>query len=221
VGRALSAFAPIKGLKDVYAATRDELRCTAIRLRSGGLCLFSPVKGLSAAALESLAALGAVEALLAPNHWHNMGLHEYVKAFPDARLYASSAASGRLEVVTQLRFRDAARLQEQLPDRMTLVAPGGLKTGEVWLSVARPKHRAWIVVDAFCGAKATKPGGFGEPDLLKTFPKFGLGDRAAYLPWLERQIAADRPTMIVPCHGAISADPGLIDRIRRLIAAKL
>lgn len=221
MGNALTAFTPIAGLKDIYAATRDNLRCTAIRLRSGGLCLFSPVKGLGDAALASLAALGAVEALLAPNHWHNMGLHGYVKAFPDVPLYASPAARGRLEIVTQLRFSDTANLQEHLPREIAIISPTGLKTGEVWLSIAGPKQRAWLVVDAFSGAKITRPGGFGELELLKTFPKFGLGDRAIYLPWLERQIEADRPTMIVPCHGAISADPRLPEKIRQLVAAKL
>ena len=77
----LSAFAALDDFSGLYCAERGSLRCTAIRLRSGGLCLFSPVQGLGDTAIASLAALGEVEVLFAPNHYHNKGLREYAEFF--------------------------------------------------------------------------------------------------------------------------------------------
>ena len=70
-----SAFAALDDFSGLYRAERGSLRCTAIRLRSGGLLLlFSPVQGLGDTAIASLAALGEVEVLFAPNHYHNKRL---------------------------------------------------------------------------------------------------------------------------------------------------
>lgn len=74
MSKLLSAFAALDDFSGLYRAERGSLRCTAIRLRSGGLLLFSPVQGLGDTAIASLAALGEVEVLFAPNHYHNKRL---------------------------------------------------------------------------------------------------------------------------------------------------
>lgn len=221
MGKSLSAFRLLEDFGDLYTAKRDNLRCTAIRLRSGGLCLFSPVQGLGHEAVGSLRELGDVEVLLAPNHWHNMGLRQYAEAFPDASICASPGARVRLERETHLRFQDLTKLQRQLPANLRFTFPSGLKTGEVWLSIGDAPGRAWLVVDAFCGPKGKKGDRASEPDIPGTFPKFGLGDRAIYVEWLERQVELDRPTAIIPCHGAVIVSEQLPDKLRRLIARKL
>ena len=221
MGKSLPAFDALDGFANVYAAKRDDLRCTAIRLRSGGLCLFSPVRGLGDEAMDSLRELGGVEVLLAPNYWHNMGLQEYVEAYPDASICTSPGARERLEQKTGLRFQGLTKLRRLLRPNMRLTTPAGLKTGEVWVSISDVRYRAWMVVDAFCGPKRKKGDRASEPDILGTFPKFGLGDRAAYLEWLERQIELDKPTAIIPCHGAVIVNEQLPDKLRRLVARKL
>lgn len=221
MAKLLSPFEALDGLEGVYVATRENLRCTAIKLRSGGLCLFSPVRGLGDEAVASLRELGEVEILLAPNHWHNMGLREYAEAFPQASLCASPDASVRLASVTKLRFENLVRLQRALPQNIRIIVPSGLKTGEIWLSIADAPHHVWVVVDAFCGpgGRASQPA--HGPGILGTFPKFGLADRTAYVDWLEGQIEADKPTMIIPCHGAILRDVRLPSMIRQLVADRL
>ena len=59
----LSTFAPIAGVDGASSATKGGLRCTAIVLRSGALCLYSPVAGLTTHAKASLDALGPVAVL--------------------------------------------------------------------------------------------------------------------------------------------------------------
>ena len=51
------------------------------------------------------------------------------------------------------------------------------------------------------------------PRVMEFFPST-LGD-------LERQIEADAPTMMVPCHGAVVQDGQLPSRLRRLVAGEL
>lgn len=221
MAKPLSDFRGIDGLDGVFSAQNGALRCCAIALKSGGLCLFSPVLGLSDAALASLAGLGDVAHLLAPNHYHNKGLAEYQAAFPNTSLCAPPAAQPRLTKVTGLSFDGLDALAAQLPDGMEVLEPPGLKTGEVWIRIAGPQAVAWLVVDAFSGPKG-KPGNVAqEPEILGTFPKFGVGNRARYVAWVKQQIRHDQPTTIIPCHGDIVRGPDLAARLLALVDQKL
>jgi len=214
-------FRRIDGVGGVFSAQSGALRCSAIALKSGGLCLFSPVAGLGDTALASLVRLGDVAFLLAPNHYHNKGLAEYRAAFPNASLCASPAAQTRLTKITGLAFDGLNGLAAELPDGMEVLVPEGLKTGEAWIRIAGPQAVAWLVVDAFSGPKG-KPGSVAqEPELLGTFPKFGVGDRARYVAWVKQQIQRDQPYMIVPCHGDITRGPDLTARLLALIDQEL
>lgn len=221
MSKLLSEFAALDNFSELYCATRGQLRCTAIRLRTGGLCLFSPVQGLGEEAIASLADLGEVEVLLAPNHYHNKGLREYAEAFPKSLICASEGAVSRLESVTRMRIEGLGKLRPLLRNNTKLLAPSGLKTGEVWISASGNRSRAWIVVDAFCGPSGNKETSATEPSILGTFPRFGIADWPVYLQWLERQIELDNPTVIVPCHGAVVRNRRLSSAIRRLVASKL
>ncbi|MEO1160378.1 MAG: hypothetical protein AAFW74_07950, partial [Pseudomonadota bacterium] len=105
----LGAFVPLREIDGVYIARKAGLRCSALVLTGGDVCLFSPVQGLGAEAISSLAEIGPVTHLLAPNHYHNKGLAEYLSAFPDACLCAPEAAMPRLKKVTGLAFDIAAQ----------------------------------------------------------------------------------------------------------------
>ncbi len=199
----LSAFAPIPNHPEIWSAQKGTLRCTALRLSDGSLCLYSPVKGLGEAAKTSLAALGKVAYLLAPNHYHHKGLNDYAQAFPEAAIICSEQAQPRLEKQTGLNFDVLDALQALLPDGCTIAQPDGLKTGEVWLVVKTEQECIWIVCDSFKGPSG-KAGTLGRTvEMLGTFPTYGIGDRDAYSSWVESRCAADEPTMVVPCHGSI------------------
>jgi len=215
------AFRPVEGLANVFVAESGNLRCAAIQLTDGGLCLFSPVSGLGDDALASLSCLGEVRVLLAPNHYHNNGLAQYLKRFPPALLCASDAARPRLEKVTGLKFQTLEDVRTALPANVACLEPRGLRNGEIWLRAVGSKHAAWIVVDAFCGPKGRAAQPAAEPELLSTFPRFGIGDRAGYLDWVTKQLSADNPTMLVPCHGAIVAGPNLAAQLRSLMGTEI
>ncbi len=195
----LSEFTEIPDLPGIYTATKGGLRCNAIRLSDDTLCLHSPVAGLGDTAKSSLEKLGKVSALLAPNQYHNKGLSEYAATFPDAALIAPTVCHDRLSKITGLTFESPDLLD--LPDALQITTPEGLKTGEIWLCT----ETAWLVTDAFAGPG--KPG--GEATLLKTFPRYGIGDTGAYKDWVTAFLSRSRPTMLVPCHGHIVQNPDL------------
>lgn len=121
----LSAFDPVPGFPGLFTATKNNLRCTAIVLRSGGLCLFSPVSGLSDAAKDSLAEIGEVAFLLAPNGYHNGGLVEYATAYPAAAVVAPPAVHERLRGRTGLAFDGWRRYRRPCPTACACTAPRG------------------------------------------------------------------------------------------------
>jgi Domain of unknown function (DUF4336) len=63
-------------------------RMTVIRLADGGLFLHSPVH-LDEATRAALDALGPVRAVVAPNKLHHFFVGDYIRAYPDARVYAA------------------------------------------------------------------------------------------------------------------------------------
>lgn len=221
MAKTLSAFRPVAGLEQLYVAENSGLRCCAVRLKDGALCLFSPVKGFGQDAKDSLDRLGSVDFLLAPNHYHNKGATEYADAFPDAVLCAPDAAIPRLEKQTGLSFESLSQLAGHLPETVQIIETAGLKTGEIWLNVHSDEGSAWLVVDAFCGPKGNMAEFSDTPSMLGTFPNFGIGDKAVYKEWVERRIEADRPTTLIPCHGRMVQAEDLTTRLKSLVSDKL
>lgn len=215
-------FQKVHDFATIYTASNGTLRCFAFVLKDGGICLFSPVAGLGDAARESLAELGPLKVLLAPNHYHNKGLAEYVEAFPDAMLCAPEAAIPRLKKITGLPLAAADRLAPLLADDMEILEPVGLKTGEVWMRIGNGTLTGWLVVDAFSGPKPDASGlPTAKPQMLKTFPNFGVSDKVAYTNWVKARIRADQPQCLGPCHGAIVQAPDLPEKLQALIAGML
>ena len=218
MSKELSAFAPISLHSEIWSAQKGTLRCTALRLRDGSLCLYSPVLGLGERAKVSLTAFGKVAYLIAPNHYHHKGLSEYAQAFPEATIVCSKLAHPRLKKQTGLTFDMLDRLEALLPNGCTIALPDGLKTGEVWLVVKTEQERIWIVCDSFKGP-AGKAGYVGQTvEMLGTFATYGIRDRDVYSAWIESRSAADDPTMIVPCHGSMVRSEHLAPDVTALLA---
>ncbi len=212
-------FAPLAEIPVILAARKNNLSMFALSLETAGVCVVSPVKGLAEQTRASLSGLGPVQFLFAPNHYHNLGLKEYSKAYPDAKLIAPASAIPRLQQLTGLSFSAPDELALALPESMTLLETSGLKTGEHWVRVQANGSTAWIVADAFCGADM-----YGDAvglELLKPFPKFGLGDKDKYLPWLEAQLKHDLPDTLIPCHGSAVQSPKLYEQMLNLVKERL
>ncbi|MEM6462769.1 MAG: hypothetical protein AAF724_12725 [Pseudomonadota bacterium] len=214
--RKISGFLEIDGLEGIYTARSGKLNCFAIPLRHGGLCLYSPISGMSGAAREQLMSRGGVKVLFAPNHYHNKGLQEHADAFPDASLVCSKVAETRLRKVTGLNFSPLDTLHVQLADGYEVLEPEGLKTGEVWVRI-KGSEAAWIVTDAF-SAKLLAPGVYAETATqLGTFPKYGVEDPQRFKRWTLGLLESSAPTRLLPCHGSPVAAPDLGNQLAGLL----
>lgn len=216
----LSQFNELDGIDAAYTAQNGKLRCCAILLSNGRVCLYSPVSGLNAEAKRSLEEIGPVSHLLAPNHYHNKGLAEYVSEYSDACVMASEAASPRLKKITELKVQPIAPLLPLLPVHMSVLYPMGLKTGEIWIRAESSHGVCWLVGDAFCTTKTNIHETVAScPELLGTFPKYGVADKAVYLDWVRQQLAQDKPTTILPCHGEIIYAADLPMKLEKLLGS--
>lgn len=217
MSKALSEFTPVGNQPGLWSAQKGCLRCTALKLTDGSLCLYSPVLGLDETARDSLAALGDVSFLLAPNHYHHRGLSEYARAFPDASLICSDRARPRLEKQTGLSLESLSTLTQRLPEDCNLIEPDGLKTGEVWIVRTHPGEHAWVLCDAFKGPTG-RPGIVNDQiELMGTFPTYGIRDKKTYSAWVKARLETKTPTLIVPCHGSLVASPTLASQIVTLL----
>jgi hypothetical protein len=181
-----------------------------VRLATGGLLLHSATR-LGEQMLEAIAALGEVEVLFAPNHFHHLGVPSYRARFPKSIVVASDGARPRLEKKGHAPISSLAEAERRLPAGARFLVPEGLKNGEAWLSLEVEGRRTWIVCDAFFHENRPLRGVRGW--ILKrlsiapgisigdTFLWVGVSDRRAYRAWLERTLEAERPARILVSHG--------------------
>lgn len=207
------------------------VRSVALPLRTGGLLLYSPTRSLGEEAHGWLAALGTPQFLLAPNHFHHLGIGEHRERYPSSVICASERARPRVERMTGQRVHSLDGLRQVLPPHVTVLEPEGTRAGEVWLRVETRDGVAWVVSDAFFNMAQTPAGLSGlfcratgtTPGLRvgSTFLWLALSDRRRYRRWLLDQLAADRPRMLVPGHGEVIAGVDLSDTLRILAEKRL
>ncbi|SEB60962.1 hypothetical protein SAMN05216452_2421 [Nitratireductor aquibiodomus] len=196
-------------LEDIHIIRAGKLNCFALRLQTGGLCLYSPIAGQERVQREALEQLGGVSVLLAPNHYHNKGLAGHAEAFRNATVACSASAKPRLEKVTGLTYEPLQKLETALQKGHTLLEPQGLKTGEVWVEIQNNSDTIWIVADAFM-SESRSSDGFGDtPARSGSFPRYGVDDAKLFANWVEQRLAIASPTILLPCHGGPVKSPHL------------
>lgn len=203
-----------------------EIRGTGVKLPDGTWLVISPVRETVPRAHDWLEEHGRASLLLAPNHFHNMGLRSYVERH-GARVVA---ASSRVARVTGLKTHGLELVRERLAPSMRLIEVPGTRTGEVWLSVDTPEGRAWIVGDAFTNFPRTPKTGFGAMAWMlgltggvvasPTFKWVALADRERFPGWLDEQLAQDRPQILVPAHGQVLRAPDLAQQLSAAAQAR-
>lgn len=90
---------------------RFPTRMAVLRLRDGGLWLWSPV-ALNAGLRAAVDALGPVRHLVAPNGLHHLAMADWQAAFPQARLHAAPGVAAK-----RPDLRIDATLGENMPGR--------------------------------------------------------------------------------------------------------
>ena len=214
----------LRGVADgVWTARRGAARMVAFRLVDGTLALYSPVAGLTDAFRMSVEAIGNVSVLVAPNHFHHLGLAEHAEAFGVRTIVAPTAAIARLERQMELKFEPLDTLEPRLPDDCSLRVTQGAKANEAWLSFPHEGGTGWAVCDAFAAKAARDDPPTSEPVMRGAFASKCLPkkpeEREAYKAWARERIAAERLTLLLPCHGGAVAAPDLPERLLALVEA--
>lgn len=194
-----------------------------VRLPSGGLFLHSP-NACTDAAAAAVAALGQVQALIAPSTLHHLSIGDWKARFPEARIYAAAGvAKKRPELAIDAELGDQAPpawqgLLDQIPIRG---APGLAET----VFLHRPS-RSLMVADLVFNV--VKPATFTTALLLTLTGtrgrlassrawRFATKDRAAFKRSLEAVIELT-PQRLLPCHGDPVVGPDLPQRLRDAFA---
>ncbi len=199
-----------------WSIRKGNARMGVIQLNDGKLCLVSPIASIPKETFDEY----TVSHLLAPNHYHNKSLSEYVARYPGAQICSSTRSKERLEKITGLAFKPLTAVKKKLPNGFAFIEPKGLKTGEIWIKFPLDRRAGWFVVDAFSGRKMTSTKNeCNEPEILKTFPSYGIADRAVYKQWAFTQIKKDKPTLIIPCHGSMIGSTSLPAQLEKLLNA--
>lgn len=208
---------------------RMRVRMLCVGIGDGGLLVVSP-GGLDDARYATMAGWGTPRFLLAPNHFHSLGLTEWQARFPDAKVVAHAAALPRLtKRLPGLSIAPLSTLEGALPPGVRLLNPPGARQGETWVSVATPSGTCWYVTDAMVN-ESRLPGGISgwvmwavgfRTGLMvnPAFKRFFLSNRARYKDWVHAELERDRPTMFVPSHGDILRGADVADRLRAVTDA--
>ena len=208
----------------LLAATygRGQARTVALRLRDGGLVVWSPGSRADVAR-SALAKWGKPRFLLAPNHFHNLGLDEWKAAYPEARVVAHPTAHARLKkrIAAARDVADFGALQRELPEGVRLISPPTAKQGETWLSVNRGELRALAVCDAITNMEevtwAFRVLGF-RAELMTNpmFKRLFLTNKPHYREWASTEIASVGPNVFIPAHGRIARGAEIAAELQRV-----
>jgi uncharacterized protein DUF4336 len=120
-------------------------RMTVIRLADGGLFLHSPTK-LDDETRRGLDAIGEVRAVIAPSRAHHLFVADYMKAWPNAKLYGPPGLAGEIQDFrARLGTRRDLKLDSILGDEPDLSWAGQIEQhlfkGAPWLNEVVFFHR--------------------------------------------------------------------------------
>jgi hypothetical protein len=208
--------------------------CFTARLASGGLLVVSPPTKVSREVVDDLEPYGKVEALMANNGFHHLGIARWRELFPEARCFAAMGAKTRIEK----RSRDAGELEPLsalaplLAEGVAVVETASSKSGETWARAKIEGGHAWYGSDLFANMEKLPPN-FVVRQLFKwtkSAPgyrlfnlahKLILKDRKATLRALLEDVREHPPRVMVPAHGGILSTESLAKETEQLLVAAI
>ncbi len=197
-------------------------RMTVIRLADGGLFLHSPTR-LDDETQRELEAIGEVRAVVAPSRAHHLFVADYIKAWPNAKLYGPPGLVGD---IPDFRARFGARRDLKL-DSILCDEPVREWAGQIdqhlfkgapWLNEVvffHPSSRTLIFTDLVMNVPADRKGGRIFYTVVGAMGRFGphrtvrllIRDRAAARESVARILNWDFDRVIVT-HGDVLESGG-------------
>ena len=182
----------------------------------GGLLLVSPPYRASPEVIDALQDYGPVQALVASNAFHHMGIPEWKARFPDAAVFAPAQSVARVKKKTGLAdVRPLAEARALTGERLELVDMPYYRTGEALVRIHSGRGLAWYVTDIILNIRELpdslllkllfKMTG-SAPGLRfnKVGPKLMVRHMRALRLWLEAEYERMRPRWLIATHGEIA-----------------
>lgn len=215
-------------------AGEGQANCFTAKLPSGGLMVISPPNRWTEAQIGDLAAYGEVEAIVANNGYHHLGIGSWRERFPKARGFA---APGAIERIGK-KSKDAgvleplSTLQPLLGDGVAVVEAPASKCGETWAWAKIAGGYAWYASDVLANMERL-PSNFIVRALFKwskSAPGYKVFNLAVKLIFKDKKrglgqmlddVRKHPPTVMVPAHGTILTTNTVAADTEQLLAAAI
>lgn len=178
-----------------------------------GMIVVSPPCKVPDEAFTELEKYGPVQALVASNAFHHMGLPIWKKRFPNARVFAPAQAVARVQKHSKIgNIQPLAEAAGLAGPNVELIDMPHYKTGEVLVRVRTDAGYVWYVTDVIMNMPSP-PKNFpfnllfkwsGSAPGLKfngIAPLFMVKDKKALRAWLHEEAKKAPPTTLITCHG--------------------
>jgi hypothetical protein len=179
----------------------------------GGLLVASPPCGVADNAFEALASRAPVQALVATNAFHTLGLASWKARFPEAAVFAPPQSLQRVTKVSRIGgIRLLSEAAALTGGRVALIELPYFRTGEALIKIRAAEGLIWYVTDIVLNlprlpsnplfAMLFKLTG-SAPGLRinRIAPLFMVRNRPALWAWLAAEARRDKPRWLVPAHG--------------------
>jgi hypothetical protein len=217
------AWKPIDGQRVFafdYPFTRDaKATATAIVGRPGELIVLSPPRGLTDADFAEIEEQGRPVALVATNGFHHLGLPEWHRRYPDAKLFAPLQAARRIarKQPGLPAFEPLHALSALCPAGVEALEPPGMRIPDVVARVSTPKGWLYSFNDIVMNLTRVPPGLLGKVfewtgsapgfKVARFFTLIGVKDKKAFKRWLLAELSKAPPALLTTAHGAPVLEP--------------
>jgi len=196
----------------------------------GGLLVASPPCRVADDAFEALAARAPVQALVATNAYHTLGLASWKARFPAAAVFAPPQSLRRVTQVSGVGgIRPLGEAAALTGERVTLIELPYFRTGEALIKIRAAGGLLWYVTDIILNLPRLPSNPLfamlfklsdSAPGLRinRIAPLFMVRDRPALWQWLAAEARRDRPRWLVPAHGDtldLTATPTRLEELFR------
>lgn len=230
-----NAWCEIEGFPELmlgqYVVPNFVSNSVAVHDGDGNWTLLSPGASLLRDWKTRFADKAASVNLVMPNHYHYMGVASWLEAYPDARLFASRQAIGRLG---KLGIHGISALESSLPalpDAYRFYFPPGHRAGDVWLCKLGGKG-VWITCDSFLNYTrlSNQPlarllqkmlGAAPGLKMSQVVKWFILTDRRAFKAWAMDHLEQCPPGLLIPGHGEPERGDDLAEQLKGLLEYRL
>jgi len=207
------------------------LACYALKLPDGSCIVHGPLSKIDPLSIEPFA--GKVSIILAPNHYHHLGLPRWRSAWPEAIVVASSTAIPRLQKQGHQNLQPLSAVSSKLGSAVQLVEIQGTKTGETFLIYqASPNEFHWIICDALFNISGPLAGFMGfvlkitqtAPGLTfgRTFRWLAIKNKSVFLQSFQETFQKYPPKAIYFSHGdPLNVSTDTVKTILEMVSERL